>query len=282
MNIQHIAFYRFVAIADPHRVVEQLKRAAQALLGTVLVASEGINGTLAGAPGDLDAFELSLTQGVEFAGLFTGMRFQRTMCARDPFAKLKIRVRPEIVDVGVPSFDANGEGIDVSPAEWDALIEQEDVVLLDNRNHFEYTLGHFTGAIDPGVFNYRDFANYIEQNLPAWQKNGKRIAMYCTGGIRCEKTSQWLAAQGVQALQLQGGVLNYLRHKQSLKQSSPQTSNSQAWQGDCFVFDNRMTLNSQLQEKAVDPAQVYTHERDAWRLNRARRLEGAVNTPPPD
>jgi UPF0176 protein len=278
LNIQHIAFYRFVPIADPLRVVEQLKLVAQKLLGSVLVAKEGINGTLAGDPEDLDAFELALTQGNGFAGLFSGMRFKRTSCARAPFAKLKIRVRPEIVDIGVPKFEPIGDGIDVSPDAWDALIAADDVVLLDNRNHFEYTLGHFTSAIDPGVFNYRDFAGYIEQNLPDWQKSGKRIAMYCTGGIRCEKTSQWLASQGVQALQLQGGILNYLRYKQS----GEKTGENQVWQGDCFVFDNRMALDSQLEEKAVDPAQVYTHARDAWRLNRARRLEGAVAAVPKD
>ena len=272
MNCQHSAFYKFVSIADPHQVVKQLKIAANALLGSVLVAGEGINGTLAGKPKDLDAFEQALTQDPNFDGLFTGIRFQRTDCQSAPFGRLKIRVRPEIVDIGTAKFEPKGAGIDVRPEDWDALIAKDDVVLLDNRNHFEFALGHFSGAQDPGVFNYRDFAAFVEQNLPEWQRSGKRIAMYCTGGIRCEKTSQWLAAQGVEALQLEGGILNYLRQKQV---NNPATI-SQSWQGDCFVFDNRMALDSNLQEKAIDPSQVYIHERDEWRLNRARRLVEAV------
>jgi len=280
MQCQHSAFYRFITIADPHAVVRQLKIAANGLLGSVLVAGEGINGTLAGAAHQLDGFERALTQDAAFEGLFTGIRFQRTDCQTAPFARLKIRVRPEIVDIGTPAFEAKGQGIDVSPADWDALIAEDDVVLLDNRNHFEFALGHFNGAQDPAVFNYRDFAAFVEQNLASWQLSGKRIAMYCTGGIRCEKTSQWLAAKGIESLQLQGGILNYLRQKQAAELSSAQANSpasvSKSWQGDCFVFDNRMALDSNLQEKTLDPEQVYTHENDEWRLNRARRLVSAV------
>jgi UPF0176 protein len=269
--MQHSAFYRFVSIPDPAEIAAQIQAIAQReqLLGSVLLATEGINGTLAGTADALDRAERDFRDTAPLAAFFSGLRFQRSDCQTAPFAKLKVRVRPNIVDIGVPSFATRGGGVAVAPKDWGALIAQDDVVLLDNRNHFEFALGHFQQAQDPGVFHYRDFARYVQENLAHWQRQNKRIAMYCTGGIRCEKTCDWLAEQGVTAYQLDGGILNYLR-------TQPQT---EAWQGQLFVFDNRTALDANLHESTATPDMVYQHPNDAWRLQRARELMRSVDVP---
>ncbi len=269
MDIYHIAFYRFVRIPDAQHVVLIVRELATALQGAVLIAPEGINGTLAGSADQLDAFEKLLVSDQRIASLFSGMRFQRTKCLTQPFRRLKVHLKAEIVQIGVDNVDPNAEGsggTDVSPQDWDALIARDDVVLIDNRNHFEFELGRFAGAIDPGVSRYQDFADFMMENLPLWQEQGKKIAMYCTGCIRCEKTSAWLVTQKVSAYQLDGGILNYLRVKAGA---------TSAWDGACFVFDNRMALDKNLGEQAIAPELVYRAPEDAWRLARAKRLAAA-------
>ena len=268
MDIYHIAFYRFIIIPDAPHVVLIVRELAAVLQGAVLIAPEGINGTLAGSAEQLDAFERALVDDLRLAGLFSGMRFQRTKCLTAPFQRLKVHLKAEIVQIGVDDVDPNASlgGTDVKPEDWDALIAREDVVLIDNRNHFEFELGRFSGAIDPGVSRYQDFADFMTDNLPLWQAQGKSIAMYCTGGIRCEKTSAWLAAQKISAYQLDGGILNYLRVKAGA---------ASAWDGACFVFDNRMALDKNLCEQSFAPEAVYRAPEDAWRLVRAQRLAAA-------
>ena len=271
MDIYHIAFYRFVPLADAQHVVNIVRELASALLGAVLVAPEGINGTLAGGTAQLDEFESAMASDPRLAKLFSGMRFQRTKCQTAPFQRLKVHLKAEIVQIGVDDVDPNASlgGINVSPQDWDALIAREDIVLIDNRNHFEFELGHFAGAIDPGVSRYQDFARFMSENLPLWQAQGKSIAMYCTGGIRCEKTSAWLATQNISAFQLDGGILNYLRVKAGA---------ASRWDGACFVFDNRMALDKNLCEQSFAPEAVYRAPEDAWRLARAKRLAAAPET----
>jgi UPF0176 protein len=261
----HAAFYKFARVLDPQTLAAQLRSAAQGLLGSVLVAREGINGTVAGAASALNAFEHALKQDARFADVV----FKRTACATPPFARLKIQVRSEIVALGVDNVDAIGDtGIQVSPQDWRTLIAQDDVVVIDNRNRFEYRLGHFTGAVDPQVTHFRYFPAFMRENIPAWRRQGKRIAMYCTGGIRCEKTGAWMKQLGVEIYQLEGGILNYF-------QTLPDAYKD--FEGECFVFDNRIALNPQLQETATTLDTVYAGEPDgAWRIARAQRLLQAV------
>lgn len=145
-------------------------------------------------------------------------------------------------------------------------------MVLDNRNHFEYRLGHFNRALDPGVHNFRDFVAFVEQQAPAWLAAGRPVAMYCTGGIRCEKTAPWMRSLGLQVLQLEGGILNYF-------QQLPDAHRD--WQGNCFVFDNRVALNTRLQETSMDAEAVFDPAKadEAWRLQRARRLQLKAETP---
>jgi len=265
----HLAFYKFVDLVDPQAVAAWLRVLTAGLQGSILVAHEGINGVLAGDATALDDFKQALCADPRFAGL----RFTPSACTREPFGRMKVHVRPEIVSVGLPVSPPAGRtrtgGNAVSPAAWRRLIAEDDVVVLDNRNRFEFRLGHFKGAVDPGVSHFRDFPRYVEAHAAGWRAEGRRVAMYCTGGIRCEKTSAWMQETlGLEVWQLDGGILNYF-------QSLPDAERD--WQGQCFVFDNRIALDTRLQPTATTPEQVYGAEPDAeWRLARARRLEASA------
>jgi UPF0176 protein len=260
----HIAFYKFVELEDPDAVVSRLRELTRDLLGSILVAAEGINGVLAGAAESLDAFEQALVEDRRFAAIV----FKRSECKTAPFKRIRIHRKSEIVELGVSGVDASRKtGISVSPEEWRKLIAEEDVVVIDNRNSFEFRLGKFKSAVDPQVDNFRDFPKYIEANAPTWQAAGKRVAMYCTGGIRCEKTSAWMHGMGIEVYQLDGGILNYF-------QSMPDAEKD--WEGECFVFDNRIALDTKLRETGTTPEDVYAGEPDwEWRLQRAKRLDDA-------
>lgn len=272
LPIFHIAFYRFVRIDDVDAFVERLHAITQGLLGSVLVACEGINGMLAGSAEQLDAFEAALQSPDSLHGALQGMVFKRTACETPPFHRLKLKAKREIVPLGITGVDAPGrlqeiQAADVPPAQWRELIRREDVVVLDNRNSFEYRLGHFEGALDPLVRNFRDFPEYVKAHASAWKAQGKKVAMYCTGGIRCEKSSIWMQDLGLEVYQLQGGILNYFK-------AMPDADKD--WQGECFVFDNRVALDTQLRETPTTVEDVYKGEPDGpWRLERARRLHAA-------
>ena len=265
--IVHIAFYKFVTLDDPDGVVSHLRFLTENLLGSILVASEGINGMLAGSPLQLDAFQLALVDDAYFAGKFNGITFKRSACKTAPFGKMKVYKKPEIVPLGIDGVDGTKTGTNVSPEEWRKLITEDDVVLLDNRNSFEYRLGRFKNAIDPHVTNFRDFPKYVEANAPAWKTEGKRVAMYCTGGIRCEKTSAWMKELNIPVFQLEGGILNYFQQMPDAEKD---------FDGECFVFDNRIALDTKLEETDTTLDDVYGNEPDGeWRLKRARELDAS-------
>jgi UPF0176 protein len=273
----HSAFYKFVPLKQPNalsaRVRELAALCGPGLSGSILLATEGVNGMLAGPPKALSAMELALQTDPHFEGAFAGLDFKHSECKTAPFGRLIVRVKAEIVPLGIDGVDATRpSGVQIGPREWRALMRQPDVVLLDNRNSFEYQLGHFHGALDPQVNNFRDFPAFVRARLPQWQEHGKRVAMYCTGGIRCEKTGAWLRDLGLPVYQLQGGILNYFRHMPDAQQD---------WVGECFVFDNRVALNTRLQETSTTLQDVYaTEPEDHWRLQRARRLACDANANP--
>jgi len=267
--LQHSSFYQFVALADPQAVAARLRELTTALGGNILVAPEGLSGAVGGPVDALDAFEAALRSDAAFDGAFAALHFKRSACRTAPFTLMKVHTKPEIVAFGVPGVSglprAGERDSHVSPAAWRELIGQPDVVLIDNRNSFEYRLGRFKGAIDPQVANFRDFPAYVQAQAPAWKAEGKRVAMYCTGGIRCEKTSAWMQEQGLEVYQLEGGILNFF-------QSLPDADAD--WLGECFVFDRRIAIDTRLQETDTTAEQVYADEADgAWRLARARRLD---------
>jgi len=148
------------------------------------------------------------------------------------------------------------------------MLAQGQAVLLDNRSHFEFRLGHFVGALDPKVNHFRDFVAYVEAHAAEWKAAQRPVAMYCTGGIRCDKTAPWLRSLGLDVLQLEGGILNYFQQLPDAQRE---------WAGECFVFDKRIALNTHLQETATSAEQVFdtTIADEAWRLRRAQELDGS-------
>jgi UPF0176 protein len=266
----HIAFYKFAAIPDVETIVIHLRVVTKDLLGSILVANEGINGMLAGSAEQLDGFEHALQNDAVFQGAFKGTVFKRTECITQPFKRMKVHAKREIVPLGIEGVDAAGRTADiertnVSPQAWRELIKQPDVVLLDNRNSFEYRLGKFEGAVDPGVVNFRDFPEYVKAHAEQWKAEHKKVAMYCTGGIRCEKSSVWMQDLGLDVYQLEGGILNYFKEMPDANQD---------WQGECFVFDSRVALDTHLHETDTTVEDVYQNEPDGqWRLARAKALD---------
>ncbi|MES2990233.1 MAG: rhodanese-like domain-containing protein [Pseudomonadota bacterium] len=269
-DLFHIAFYRFVRVADPAQVAVVVRELGDGLRGSVLVAAEGINGTLAGPGAELDRFERGLRGDARLAGLFDGLQCRRTTCAVTPFGRLAVHVRAEVLPLGVPGVDAVGRrGTQLDPAQWRALLDTPGAVVIDNRNAFEFRLGRFRGAVDPQVGNFRDLPAYVAAHAAAWKAEGRPVAMYCTGGIRCEKTAAWLADEfGLEVAQLEGGILRYLAEVPDAQRD---------WQGECFVFDNRLSLDAALRPGRATLADVYRSDvpDEAWRLERARRLATA-------
>ncbi len=264
MALLHSSFYRFTPMADPTAFADWLRArgAALSLGGVVLVAEEGLSAAIAGEAADVLAMEAELQA---LPGL-AGLPVKHNPCERRPFSRFKVSVKREIVAFGVPGVSGmQGGAADthVSPQRWRELLDDPDTVVLDNRNSFEFQLGRFRGATDPGVAHFRDFPAYVEAHRDAWQ--GRTVAMYCTGGIRCEKTAAWMQAQGLKVAQLDGGILNYL-------EAFPEDA-ARDWQGECYVFDKRIAIDAAARETGTTAEQVFTDPADAWRLARARRLD---------
>jgi UPF0176 protein len=281
----HSAFYRFTRLVDPAAVADALRVCSHdtGVLGSLVVATEGLSGVVAGSALAVAAFEAALTGDPVFGGTFAGLHFKRSACTTVPFARMAVHVKPEIVALGLPGISglddppAQRAATHLSPAAWRKLLTGDDVVVLDNRNRFEWRLGHFQGAADPGVDNFRDFADRVRAQAPLWKSCGQRVAMYCTGGIRCEKTGVWMREElRLEVFQLDGGILNYLQ--QTADTPTEVDAADEPWRGECFVFDNRIALDARLHETATTAEQVYdaTQPDEAWRLARARRLDSAL------
>lgn len=267
----HSAFYRFSPLPDPAAAATAVRRLAAGLHGSITLAPEGINGAVSGGPAAVLDFEAALQACAALGGAGRGLRFRHSVGLTPPFARLKVLVKPEIVALGLPGqgdlpLPDEADASHLSPREWRALLARDDVVLLDNRNHFEFRLGHFRGALDPQVRHFRDFVAYVQDHAPAWRAAGTPVAMYCTGGVRCDKTAPWLRSLGLEVLQLEGGILNYLEQMPDADRD---------WLGECFVFDKRIALDSRLRETATSADDVFDagDPGEAWRLERARRLD---------
>ncbi|TJZ93280.1 rhodanese-related sulfurtransferase [Paracoccus gahaiensis] len=206
---------------------------AQGLCGTLLLAPEGINGTIAGPRDGI----LTVLDHLRAWPGFAALTWKESAADTPPFARMKVRLKREIVTMGQPDVDpVAGVGRYVAPADWNALIAAPDVAVIDTRNDYEVQIGTFRGAVDPGTKSFRDFPAWWAANAHRFQ--GKRIAMFCTGGIRCEKSTNYLLSQGVPEVHhLQGGILKYL-------EEIPEQDST--WQGDCFVFDQRVSLTHGL------------------------------------
>jgi UPF0176 protein len=273
-EILHSSFYRLTPVADPRALANQILGWAHDLLGSLVVASQGVSGAVAGTPAAVADFERALRQSDWLAGVSHRIRFRHSACRTMPFGRLRVSVKPSLVTLGLPSTGLlpepdQDDQTHLDPYSWRELMARDDCVVLDNRNHFEYRVGHFKGAIDPEVHHFRDFVAFVEARAPAWRAQARPVAMYCTGGIRCDVTAPWLRSLGLEVRQLDGGILNYFETIPTAEKD---------WEGNCFVFDNRIALSPRLEESSISAEAVYdpTFPDERWRLDRARQLDRSV------
>lgn len=231
MSVTVTTFYKFVTIADPAALRAEIRAnaAARGIKGTILLAPEGINATVAGADREVRGFLADLRADPRLADLVSKDSYAQDI----PFNRLKVRLKREIVTLRRPEADPSERvGAYVRPEDWNALIADPDVILVDTRNAYEVDIGTFKGAIDPRTRAFGEFPDFVAAHLDP--RKHTRVAMFCTGGIRCEKASAFMLAQGfAEVYHLEGGILKYL------ETIPPEQS---LWQGECFVFDARVAL----------------------------------------
>ncbi len=239
------AFYQFAALPDYRELREPLRAfcAEHGIKGSILLAQEGINGTVAGTVEAIDALAWELAHGALFGGRLDNLELKFSAAEAMPFGRLKVRLKKEIVTLGDVAADPTRMvGTYVDASAWNDVIAEPGTVLLDTRNAFEVAMGTFEGAVDPGLRSFGQFKDFAANHLdPA---KHRRIAMFCTGGIRCEKASAHLLARGfAEVYHLKGGILKYL-------EEVPEAQSR--WRGDCFVFDERVALGHGLRERQKD------------------------------
>lgn len=236
MSIVVAALYKFVTLEDFHELRQPLLDVClQAeIRGSLLLAREGINGTIAGTRVGIDQVLAFLRADPRFADL----EHKESLDERQPFLRMKVKLKKEIVTLGVDGIDPNElVGTYVEPQDWNAIISDPSVLVLDTRNDYEVKVGTFRGAINPNTETFREFPQFTEQFDPAQYQ---KVAMFCTGGIRCEKASAFMLQQGFgEVYHLRGGILKYLEEV---------PAESSLWDGECFVFDHRVTVDHDLQK----------------------------------
>lgn len=240
------AFYQFAALPDFRELRDPLRAlcAGLGLKGSVLLADEGINGTLAGSAAAVGELVEALGNGDLFGGRLDRLELKFSTASALPFRRLKVRLKKEIVTLGDRETDPTRQvGIYVDPADWNELIAAPDTLLIDTRNAFEVAMGTFEGAVDPGINSFGQFKDFAARHLDPGKH--RKVAMFCTGGIRCEKASSYLLSRGfAEVYHLKGGILKYL-------EGTPQSQSR--WRGECFVFDERVALGHGLRERGRGP-----------------------------
>lgn len=235
------AMYKFVRLENFQEIRQPLQKVMEdnGVKGTLLLANEGINGTVAGSREGIDALLTWLKSDERLADI----SYKESFDAEMPFYRTKVKLKKEIVTMGVEGIDPlQVVGTYVKPKDWNALISDPDVVLVDTRNDYEIEIGTFEGAVNPNTETFREFPEYVEKNLDP--KKHKKVAMFCTGGIRCEKSTAYMKEQGFdEVYHLEGGILKYLEEV---------PKEDTMWQGECFVFDNRVAVNHDLEKGNYD------------------------------
>jgi UPF0176 protein len=236
-----VAIYKFAALPDYVALRETLAEVCtqQKLLGTLLLAEEGLNGTLAGTEENVRAFLDHLKSDPRFDGL----SLKESRSNENPFLRMKVRLKKEIVTLGQPHIDPTQQvGQYVKPEEWNALISRGDIQIIDTRNDYEIEVGSFPQAINPDTKTFRQFPEWVSKAQHLEKKTA--VAMFCTGGIRCEKATSYMLEQGFEEVyHLEGGILKYL-------ETIPKSES--LWEGECFVFDDRVSVNHDLAPGTYD------------------------------
>ena len=235
------ALYKFVALPD-YEVLQQPLLACckeNDVMGTILLASEGINGTIAGSPEGIRNVLDFLKSDERLADL----EHKESYAEEPPFYRMKVRLKREIVTMGVPTVDPTEKaGTYVKPEDWNDLISDPNVVLVDARNDYEVAIGTFKGAINPNTKSFRELPGWLREQFAGGEKT--KVAMFCTGGIRCEKSTAFLRSEGIEEVyHLRGGILKYL-------ENVPEEDS--LWQGECFVFDQRVAVKHGLEQGSYD------------------------------
>ncbi|MBT3559321.1 MAG: rhodanese-related sulfurtransferase [Rhodospirillales bacterium] len=242
------ALYKFVRLDDFEALQQPLlqKCKDEDVMGTLLLAREGINGTIAGPEKGIRAVLAYLRAEPRLSAL----EHKESWASEAPFLRMKVRLKQEIVTMGEPDIDpVNAVGTYVAPEDWNDLISDPDVVVVDTRNDYEVEIGTFKGAINPNTTSFREFPQWVQDSDIL--KTNKRVAMFCTGGIRCEKSTAYLRAQGVEEVfHLHGGILKYL-------ETVPEQES--LWDGECFVFDQRVSVGHALVEGSYDMCHACRH-----------------------
>jgi UPF0176 protein len=241
MNYQIITFYEFKRLGNLPELKATLKSAMDELsiLGTIIIAEEGYNATVAGLPPDIERFIEILEQSFE-----TKLTFKSSFHDERPFLKAKVRIKKEIVALRKKVEIERGIGTHAKPADWNQIISDENTIVLDARNDYEIEVGTFRGAVNPQIEKFSDLPTFVAENFNPEQH--KRIAMFCTGGIRCEKFAPLLKEMGfAEVYQLEGGILKYLEETRT---------EESLWEGECFVFDDRIAVDVNLRQGATEDA----------------------------
>lgn len=235
-DIVIIAFYHFFNFPDYEERRDEIKTFCDEhdLKGTILVAEEGVNSTISGTRENIDALITYLRSDKRMKDL----QWKESFWNDKPFQKMKVRLKKEIVRLAVDDLDIEDRGNYVMPEEWDAFISRDDVITIDTRNEYETRIGTFEGAVDPDTKNFRDFPEWAKDWAQDKDKENLKVAMFCTGGIRCEKSTAYMKQLGFKNVyHLEGGILQYFEDTQN---------KNGKWQGECFVFDDRAAVDASL------------------------------------
>ena len=231
-------FYKFFKVDDLVALQDQLYAICNKnnVMGTILIANEGVNGTISSKPREIEKTLISIQKDDRFSEI----EIKYSSTNKQPFHKMRVKLKKEIVTIGLPEINPNKTvGTYVKPEQWNDVISDPDVILIDTRNKFEIKIGSFKNALDPRTTSFRDFPEWVKKFKQDKTNTNKKIAMYCTGGIRCEKASSLMKEEGFnEVYHLQGGILKYLEQVEKEKS---------LWEGECFVFDDRVCLTENLE-----------------------------------
>ena len=262
-----IAFYHFVSLKNIDQLQTFILKFCQKnnIKGTVLLASEGINGTISGQKNNIHKFLEFIKTDPFLKGNFNDLEHKESWASKNPFYRIKVRLKKEIVALGVEGISPNDKvGRYVNPEDWNALIEDPSTIVIDTRNNYEVDIGTFKNSINPQTETFREFPSFVEKNLK--NNKQKKIAMFCTGGIRCEKATSLMLEKGFEDVyHLKGGILKYLENipkEESL------------WEGECFVFDQRVAVTHCLDEGQYDQCHACRHPLSPDELNSEHYIKG--------
>ena len=247
-----IAFYQFITLDNKNSIQEKIQIfcGANNIKGTILLADEGINGTISGRENNIHNFLQFVKKESFLSGIFSQLEHKESWATKNPFYRMKVRLKKEIVALGVAGVSPTVKvGKYVKPEDWNNLISDPNTIIIDTRNNYEVDIGTFKNAINPNIATFRELPNFVENNLKP--KIRKKIAMFCTGGIRCEKATSLMIKKGFQDVyHLKGGILKYLETIDKDKS---------LWEGECFVFDERVAVTHGLNEGKYDQCYACRH-----------------------